>query len=75
MKGITMENTAPTMHNTRRKRVFSGCVHSARWYIFSVTLKPRLAANRTSVAPDSVFFIWLTGVFTNSMIVDVTCYV
>ena len=64
LKGTTIEKMAPTMHSTSRKRVFSGCVHSTRWYTFSVSVRQRLAAKRTSVAP---------GVLTSSMSEDVTC--
>ena len=72
---MTINNTHTRIHIMRKNRVFSGCVQMSKWYNFSVTTKPRFAAKRISVAPESVFFIWFTGVFTMLIRLEVKNYV
>ena len=72
--GVIIRKMAATIHDRKTKRVLMGCVQIRRWYSFSIMVKEQLTANSTSVAPESVFFIWLTGVFTILINADVSCY-
>ena len=62
--GMIMKKTVTRIQTMRRNRVFSGFVQINKWYVFSMTVNPKLATNIISVAAESELFIWFTGVFT-----------